>query len=249
VGGWQLDFNWAPDVIDVDAKNNLFLITTDGTMAPFTDLGPLTTTSPFTPAIADAGFADDGSGVLTRITVEGNAAGIATLGLSNISMLEGGDFSIPVDLLNSALIAVSKDGPDAGTAIGDSPGERFLCDQDNDGVYDPSDNCPGVYNPTQSDVDSDSQGDACDPDAPDSDGDGIGDLNDACPDLPGVPARMGCPEPAVGGTAGLLDAGKTDAALPSSDDPRVLPIVFGLTAGAAALIAAPFVALRLRRRS
>jgi hypothetical protein len=37
-------------------------------------------------------------------------------------------------------------------------------DQDGDGVPDDSDNCPTVYNPTQTDSDSDGTGDACDSD-------------------------------------------------------------------------------------
>lgn len=36
-------------------------------------------------------------------------------------------------------------------------------DTDLDNICDNQDNCPGVYNPTQSDVDSDGLGDACDP--------------------------------------------------------------------------------------
>ena len=46
-------------------------------------------------------------------------------------------------------------------------------DTDSDGVHDPIDNCPVVANPTQTDVDGDSLGDACDPG--DFDGDGLSD--------------------------------------------------------------------------
>jgi len=63
-------------------------------------------------------------------------------------------------------------------------------DDDGDGQCDFSDNCPGVYNPSQDDTDGDLLGDECDncPDVAnagqtDTDGDGAGDLCDNCPDV------------------------------------------------------------------
>lgn len=53
-------------------------------------------------------------------------------------------------------------------------------DSDGDGVINTADNCPGTANPDQSDLDSDGQGDVCDPDN-DADGDGIPDAADNCP--------------------------------------------------------------------
>lgn len=57
----------------------------------------------------------------------------------------------------------------------------LLQDTDGDGVPDPADNCPSIYNPDQTNSDDDSLGDACDncptvpnPDQLDSDGDGVG---------------------------------------------------------------------------
>lgn len=61
-------------------------------------------------------------------------------------------------------------------------------DSDGDGIYDPTDNCPEMANPDQSDVDEDGVGDLCDncPDIKtreqyDFDEDGTGDGCDNCP--------------------------------------------------------------------
>lgn len=54
-------------------------------------------------------------------------------------------------------------------------------DADGDGIPDVEDNCPGVSNPSQSDVDGDTDGDACDLD---DDNDGIPDEKDNCPSNP-----------------------------------------------------------------
>ena len=57
--------------------------------------------------------------------------------------------------------------PSAAPAVGAHgvstiTGEAQIVDTDSDGVPDVSDNCPGVGNPDQIDVDFDSVGDACD---------------------------------------------------------------------------------------
>jgi hypothetical protein len=67
---------------------------------------------------------------------------------------------------------------------------RTIPDTDGDGILDPSDNCPTIYNPDQSDTDAEGIGDACDnciyvanPDQSDFDNDGVGDACDNCPDV------------------------------------------------------------------
>jgi hypothetical protein len=51
-------------------------------------------------------------------------------------------------------------------------------DGDGDGIPDGVDNCPSVFNPSQTNTDGDAQGDACDPD---DDNDGVPDGSDNCP--------------------------------------------------------------------
>jgi hypothetical protein len=88
-----------------------------------------------------------------------------------------------------------------GQAILDMP------DADGDGVLDPHDNCPAVYNPNQVDSDQDGVGSLCDncpddanPDQLDADEDGLGDVCDECTDSdgdgfgdPGYPVNT-CPD-------------------------------------------------------
>jgi DNA-binding beta-propeller fold protein YncE len=84
-----------------------------------------------------------------------------------------GDLSAPVDVqfAPGAWVYVS----DAGSG----KVERLHYDDaDRDGVLDSADNCLGLANPDQSNMDRDKLGDACDPDA---DGDGVPNALDKCP--------------------------------------------------------------------
>lgn len=62
-----------------------------------------------------------------------------------------------------------------------------MIDLDFDGVDDAVDNCPGIFNPKQDDIDQDRIGDLCDPVNDDVDGDGIPNAADPFPADPMAP--------------------------------------------------------------
>jgi len=134
---------------------------------------------------ASVAATEEGDGVLARIRLEsmaGGTAGFYQIWLSNAYLLDANnDAQLPdattSEAANMAFVAISYDGLDGGTTIGDSAGELFNCtdsdgdgtpdgaddDDDDDGVPDVSDNCPTVANANgQSDADGDLAGDACD---------------------------------------------------------------------------------------
>lgn len=79
----------------------------------------------------------------------------------------------------------------------------FVCvDEDNDGVCDQWDKCPGT--PAGYKVD----GSGC---PLDSDGDGVVDTEDECPTIPGPPTNKGCPEAETVVSAGQIATLLTDA--------------------------------------
>jgi subtilisin family serine protease len=103
-------------------------------------------------------------------------------------------------------------------------------DSDHDGRADDADNCPGVANPLQADLDGDDTGDACDDDR---DGDGYRNGSDAFPDDPsqrsdvdrdGIgDARDTCPKAWNPSQADSDRDGEGDACEPSVPPPPVGP--------------------------
>jgi len=139
---FQVDLTWTPDVLDVVGSSSeiRFFIHAAGVRPPFSNIMDSSpATSPYLRAVADGGPAETGAGVLARLRVAGNQAGVADLGLGTVVLVDRTSLDATVATLNGAHLAVSKDGPDAGATIGDSPGERFTCgpsDMDGDGVAD-----------------------------------------------------------------------------------------------------------------
>ena len=76
----------------------------------------------------------------------------------------------------------------AGELAGDAPSGQVTSDidRDLDGIADDEDNCPDVFNPQQTDIDGDQEGDACEPDI---DLDGIPNAWDPAPEDPNWPGR------------------------------------------------------------
>jgi streptogramin lyase len=96
-----------------------------------------------------------------------------------------GDLSQPVD------IAFAPGAWMYVTDAGSNTVKRLHYDDaDMDGVLDAFDNCPGLANPDQENVDRDQFGDACDPDI---DNDGVANAQDQCPSLRGPASNNGCP--------------------------------------------------------
>lgn len=127
---------------------------------------------------------DDGSGVLVSFNLQAVASGISPFNLdlrpsssrgvtlkdvANVSLGDtdaDGFFDGPFIPVNAAgNIAVDTQDID-----GDTIPDACDSDLDGDGFDNGVDNCPNIYNPTQSDVDGDGIGDPCD--TIDADGDG-----------------------------------------------------------------------------
>ena len=117
---------------------------------------------------------------------------VGSLAFNDANGILASNAASPDPLLNGVLPAgeysASLQGPCAGSGCLTQDSYYILyldADEDGDGLVLPGDNCPGAFNPGQTDADGDGVGDACDncpltfnPDQRDADSDGLGD---ACP--------------------------------------------------------------------
>jgi hypothetical protein len=107
-----------------------------------------------------------------------------------VEAYRGRELDTPVDVASA---------PGAWVYVSDAGTKQVLRyhydDADRDNVLDTLDNCKGLANPDQSDIDRDGLGDACDPDM---DGDGIPNELDQCPTSKRGPDlnHDGCADPA-----------------------------------------------------
>jgi hypothetical protein len=126
------------------------------------------------------GGGDTGSGVLLRLQFQAAINGFSSLKITPIPL--GGGLELKTwikdsygNLINDSNGDGNFDGPisSAGISVGGS-----CVDDDGDGVPNTGDNCPTIYNPFQENNDTDSMGNACDPD---DDNDGLLDQNEPGP--------------------------------------------------------------------
>jgi hypothetical protein len=240
LSAFQYLLDWIPaagaaDIMDVIGASPFFLIASGSTAQPFIEIighpaaggfqpGLPVTEAPLGHAVVDGGVPHEevGPGVLTRLTIEGHDAGVAQLVLADdiILILDDQNEQIPLDAINNAFLAVSKDldGDTTVEVIGDLGKEEFTCiDSDGDAFPDDGDNCSSVSNPNQADFDDDGLGDACDPD---DDDDGVADEADECPtqaeDADGFEDTDGCPDPDNDGD-GVTDANDNCSNTPNAN--------------------------------
>ena len=171
---------------------------------PAGNAGPadiLATVGGFTPYVwadgaTNLGLNEAGGDVISSLCIGENGNGIFDAGDQILFSLAPGSPTLgflgasPADLLRPGP-AVSYSAAKLGLVSATDNVDALKCptdDTDGDTIFDITDNCPNVANPTQADSDGDGVGDACDncPNTPNAnqanqDGDAFGDACDACP--------------------------------------------------------------------
>jgi hypothetical protein len=89
-------------------------------------------------------------------------------------------FAVPEGAKRYVAFRAKDDQDNVGRTVSIDRGAPPPLDGDNDGHADGDDNCPTTFNPDQTDLDDDGDGDACDPDR---DGDGVNDDTDNCDEV------------------------------------------------------------------
>jgi hypothetical protein len=152
---------------------NLFQ-TSGSTVTTVDFVVPGTTTSAVTPGFgAVFSKATTGTSKIELLDSQDKVIGTAQAQAGNLSFL-----GLAFPDARVVRVRITAGTTEGTTMLDDFVFGKPVADQDRDGVPDSSDNCPTVPNPDQANVDKDSMGDACDPDA---DNDGVPNSSDAFP--------------------------------------------------------------------
>lgn len=167
VPGSRADINW--ELLKTVSEVNMDGIPTDSLLMAFVALVNRMDPGPLQHCLS------------MHLTPQSAGGGLATLCIDSAWIPPAGSFLFNADPGGSAVPQFS--GPYC------FPVKVCDLDDDTDGICDYVDNCPGVYNPDQTDSDNDGLGDDCDncagianADQADADIDGYGDVCDNCPD-------------------------------------------------------------------
>jgi len=175
--GWNSRIIYNPSLISITNINVRLFQTADGHSNVYNASDPIPDSDgSFYASAVDLSappYQDSGSGVLARITVSALAPGISPLTVASPTL---------TDVNGQPIGDTDGNGIFEGSVFNAEIAIDRPCsgDSDGDGLLDPSDNCPLVYNPDQTDTDGDGQGDPCDSD---DDGDTVPDSTDNCPSL------------------------------------------------------------------